>query len=476
MHPVLVWFREDLRLTDNPAFYAALKTGQPVLCFYIFETSSAIERLGSASKWWLHGSLENLSQQLKRLNITLALFSGEAEQLVPHIVEMLNAKGLFWNRRYGKAETELDTKIKTACHATQVESFNGRLLHEPWEVKTKTGGAFTVFSPYWKTALAKGAPDQPLPAPSEIKTVEWPDALSRSRVALKSQHLEPSHPNWAKEFDVWHRGEQGAHQQLDCFLEQSLEGYSDNRNRPDQDSTSRLSPHLRFGEISPRHIWHKGEVLLTGNDKNRNDFDKLLSEIGWRDFSYNLLFYKPDLKNTPLQKRFEHFPYRENENDLRAWQHGRTGYPIVDAGLRQLWRTGWMHNRVRMIVASFLIKHLLIDWREGEKWFWDTLVDADPASNPASWQWVAGCGADAAPYFRIFNPVLQGEKFDPDGLYVKKWLPELSALPSAFIHKPWKASILSLKDAKIVLGKTYPAPIVDHDFARKRALEALAKI
>jgi deoxyribodipyrimidine photo-lyase len=313
-----------------------------------------------------------------------------------------------------------------------------------------------------------------LPAPSKING----SALASD--SLADWRLEPARPDWAGGLrETWTPGEDGAKSRLETFLDDILSGYAQARERPDQDGTSRLSPHLRFGEISPFQLWHAARVAQDaprGRRASAADVEKFLAELGWREFSYQLLARHPNLATQNLQRRFDAFPWRTDNKALRAWQRAETGYPIVDAGMRQLWRTGWMHNRVRMVVASFLIKHLLIDWRDGEAWFWDTLVDADPANNPASWQWVAGCGADAAPFFRIFNPILQGEKFDPQGEYVKQNVPELGRLPVEFIHQPWNASPLELATAGVALGKTYAAPVVDHGVARARALAALKRV
>jgi deoxyribodipyrimidine photo-lyase len=319
---------------------------------------------------------------------------------------------------------------------------------------------------------ALGDPPKPLPAPKTLRPV--PDLASDT---IESWRPEPVHPDWAGGLrETWQPGEISALTKLHAFLENGAAGYSTDRDRPDRNGTSKLSPHLRFGEISPRQVWHAAHFAAAERPALSGDIDKLLSELGWREFCRHLLFDVPDLAMRNLQPSFDAFPWNHDEQALRAWQRGQTGYPLVDAGMRELWHTGVMHNRVRMVVASFLVKHLLIDWREGEKWFWDTLVDADPGSNPANWQWVAGCGADATPYFRVFNPVLQGEKFDPDGAYVRRWVAELAQLPTGLIHQPWSATPLELKGAGVELGKTYPEPIIEHKFGRERALKAYAKV
>jgi deoxyribodipyrimidine photo-lyase len=478
----IVWFRHDLRLADNPALAAAVASGRPVIAVFILDdTSPGLRPLGGAARWWLHGSLDQLKQAMRATGADLLLFRGDSGQILSDIVKATGAAAVFWNRRYGAAERAQDSAIKEKLKASGIEarSFNSHLLHEPWEVKTKTETPFKVFTPFWRAARERGAPAAPLPAPKAIRGAAWHDAGTAAPVALSELALKPLKPNWAAEMEtLWEPGEKGARDGLGRFLETAIHGYGENRNRPDFRSTSRLSPHLRFGEISPRQIWASTSLAFEAGASagKAHDFDKFLAEIGWREFSYHLLYQFPDLPRMNFQTRFDAFPWRKHPEHLQAWQQGRTGYPIVDAGMRELWRTGWMHNRVRMIVASFLIKHLMIDWRVGEEWFWDTLVDADPASNAASWQWVAGSGADAAPYYRIFAPVLQGEKFDPQGEYVRKYVPELSALPNDVIHKPWEASHPVLTRAGIRLGTNYPLPIVSHIEARDRALLAFKSL
>jgi deoxyribodipyrimidine photo-lyase len=471
--PALVWFREDLRVSDNPALWAAVETGLPVLCFHVFES---VDRRGSASRWWLHGALEALAEALQSRGIRLELFRGAALDLVPLITRETGASALFWNRRYGP-EREIDAALKSRLRADNltVKSFSSRLLFEPGEVTTKSGELYKVFTPYRNATLAKGPPPPPLRPPGEIRPGRWPEGLEAKAVALESLALEPRKPDWAKEMRAfWERGEAGAQKRLAAFLEKDLAGYAETRNRPDLETTSRLSPHLHFGEISPRQILYAARHALDSGDfgVKQADFDVLRSEIGWRDFSHQLLCSHENIALTNIQRNFDEFPWREDSAGVEAWKRGMTGYPLVDAGMRQLWSVGFMHNRVRMVAASFLIKHLLVDWRIGERWFWDTLVDADPANNAASWQWVAGSGADAAPYYRIFNPVAQGERFDPHGDYVRRWVPELARLPRNAIHRPWEASPAVLDSAGVRLGGDYPLPIVAHDAGRKRALAA----
>lgn len=449
MKPVIVWLRQDLRLADNPALRAAAATGAPVLCLYILddETPGAWAP-GAASRWWLHHALAALD---KALNGKLVLRKGPAGRVLKKLVKESDASGLFWNRCYEPFAVARDKAIKADLIADgiAVESFHGSVLHEPWVLKTGAGTPFRVFTPFWKAMRAMDV-GRPLPAPRGLKlhTVDGD--------ALDDWKLLPRKPDWAKDFDGT-PGEKGAHTALYDFLD-VIGDYTTARDRPDREGTSRLSAHLHWGEISPRLIWHT--VMARESSHGGESF---LRELGWRDFCIQLLFHHPHLPEKPLDTRFAKFPWRKSKADFAAWTRGQTGIPIVDAGMRQLWQTGFMHNRVRMIVASLLIKHLGIHWREGQAWFWDTLVDADLANNSANWQWVAGSGADAAPFFRIFNPVLQGKRFDPDGAYVRRFVPELRNVPTRFIHMPWQAP---------QPPKDYPAPIVDLAAGRARALAA----
>lgn len=478
----IMWFRNDLRVADNPALAAAAASGHPLICLYIHdEETPGLRRLGGAARWWLHGSLAALASSLEKRGASLTIVRGAAEAIFAALLESRALRSAFWNRRYDTAGVATDARIKARLKDNDVscQSFNGSLLHEPWETATAAGTPMRVFGPFWRAAQAKGDPAAPTPAPRKLKGATWRNVKNVAAVSLSSLQLQPSKPNWAKAFPTrWTPGEDGARERIADFIDEALHGYAAARDRPDKDGSSRLSPHLRFGEISPRQIWHSivQKRLSQTDAAPASDAAKFLTELGWREFSYHLLFHNPELATKNFQPRFDRFPWRASEEHLNAWRKGLTGYPIVDAGMRQLWSIGWMHNRVRMIAASFLIKHLLIDWRDGEQWFWDTLVDADPANNPASWQWVAGTGADAAPYFRVFNPTLQGEKFDPGGVYVREWVPELSALPNDLIHRPWAATAEELRAADIALGETYPKPIVDHAAARARALSALSSI
>ena len=480
--PAIVWFRDDLRLHDNPALTQAVASGQPLILLFIQdEASPGLRRHGGASRWWLHGSLLALSQSISERGSVLHLVSGKADDILFSLVQATEATAVYWNRRYGEAERTLDAAIKEKLIASgvTVTSFKANLLNEPWEITSKAGTPMKVFTPYWRNARERGDPAPPLPAPERLFPAPWPEAIAPQPVTLDSLDLLPTKPDWAGDIrDSWKPGEAGAKHNLQNFLASSLHGYGENRNRPDKRSTSRLSPHLRFGEISPRQIFHATRhAIATGAAKaNDRDVEKFLAEVGWREFSYHLLYAFPQLASSNFQSRFDAFPWRDDPKALQAWQKGQTGYPIVDAGMRELWRTGWMHNRVRMVVGSFLVKHLLIDWRLGEHWFWDTLLDADPANNAASWQWIAGSGADAAPYYRIFAPILQGEKFDPNGDYVRRYVPELANLPNAFLHKPWEAPHPILDQAGIRLGVDYPHPVIAHSAARVRALAAFKSL
>jgi len=472
--PTIVWFRDDLRIADNAALTAAAKHDAPLVCVFVLdEESKGIRAHGGASRWWLAQSLRALDRDLRKLNQKLVLRRGAAADVIPALARETQTRHVYWNRRYDRPGIAADDAVIAKLRADGVSggTFPGNLLVEPERVQTKDDGPPRVFTPFWKRVLSMGELRNPLPTPKSLP----PAAAGIETDALEDWQLEPSKPDWAGGIrETWTVGEAAARERLADFLD-DIRGYSEDRDRPGKPATSRLSPHLRFGEINPIDIFHAARFAADKGGSSR-DIEKFLSELGWREFSYHLLHHYPDLATINLQRRFDEFPWRSDANALKAWQEGRTGYPIVDAGMRELWHTGWMHNRVRMVVASFLIKHLLIDWRLGEQWFWDTLVDADPANNTASWQWVAGSGADAAPYFRIFNPVLQGETFDPDGMYVRQWVPEIAGLPDKVIHKPWLASEATLKDAGIRLGETYPQPIVGHDMARKRALAAFEHV
>jgi deoxyribodipyrimidine photo-lyase len=470
---VIVWFRRDLRLADNPVYSEAVKRYQTVIPVYLHTPDEEGEwPAGSASRWWLHHSLSALDTQLRQHGSQLILRSGSALDQLNSLIAETGATAVFWNRRYEPESTRRDTAVKTALKERGIaaESFNASLLFEPWEVTTQAGKPYQVFTPFWKTCLAKE------PVAEVARTLPCPalPASPPSSEPLSSWKLLPEIP-WDRAFsEQWQPGELGAQAQLERFLADAIVNYSKGRDIPGTRGTSQLSPHLHFGEIGPRQIW--AAVHKAFANRPPEDAQTFLREIGWREFAYHILYHFPRTPTEPLRADFERFPWATNAAQLKAWQRGQTGYPIVDAGMRELWTTGWMHNRVRMIVGSFLTKHLRISWLEGARWFWDTLVDADLASNTLGWQWIGGCGADAAPYFRVFNPMTQGEKFDPAGDYVRRWVPELAKLPSGVIHQPWTASLDVLRRAGVELGVNYPQPIVDHAEARGRALEAFGKI
>ncbi len=475
MNPSLVWFRADLRLDDNPALQAAIDRGGPVIPVFIRSTNDdGSWPSGEASDWWLHQSLSSLSTSLQKIGGGLVLRQGPSAAVLHKLIQETGAGAVFWNRRYEPAVRETDSKVRTSLQQAGITTadFNSQLIFEPWEIATKEGRPYQVFTPYWRACLQKGLTSKPIPTP---KTIPWPEVWPDS-VPLASFQLEPTR-DWGTGLkEHWNLGCHGAAERLKEFLRLPVNQYAVDRDQPAVIGTSRLSPHLHFGEISPRTIWHAVHQTLTRSPGDSTGAETYLKEIGWREFAHHLLYHFPQTTDHPLRSEFADFPWEDNEPALRAWQRGMTGYPIVDAGMRELWKTGWMHNRVRMIVASFLVKDLRLHWRHGARWFWNTLVDADLASNTLGWQWSAGCGADAAPYFRVFNPVLQSQKFDPQGEYLARWLPELAALPPKWIHAPWTAPADVLKFAGVALGKTYPRPMVDHGEARDLALAAFQKI
>jgi deoxyribodipyrimidine photo-lyase len=459
----IFWFRQDLRIADNPGLLHAANAGE-VLAIYIFDTTDNTT-LGAASRWWLQHSLTNLNQQL---NNKLNFYVGKPQEIITQLIARHNINAVFWNRCYEPSRVQDDTTLKQALKDLQIEckSFNGSLLWEPWTVVKSDGSPYKVFTPFYKNGcLASIPPRSPLPKPSHLTLIK---DLHNSQT-LETFNLL-SGRQWYKKLEpLWQIGEQAANLKLKNFLSTGINNYKEGRNYPAQDNTSKLSPHIHFGEISPHQIWHASNSAATG--ASSADVSNFLTEIGWREFSYHLLYRFPQLPHKNYQAKFDNFQWQHNPKLLQAWQTGQTGYPIVDAGMRELWQTGYMHNRVRMIVASFLVKNLLIHWHHGSKWFWDCLVDADLANNSSSWQWVAGCGVDAAPYFRIFNPITQGEKFDASGEYTRKYIPELKALPNKYLFKPWEAPANMLQDCKIILGTTYPLPIVNLAQSRKQALE-----
>ncbi len=469
----VVWFLQDLRLGDNPALDHAVAEYDAVIPLYLWTPDEHGEwPPGGAAKWWLHHSLASLDGDLRQKGSRLVLRKGAAAlPLLRAVARETGARAVFWNARYEPALRERDREVVRELRGDglTVQVFRSRILHDPRRIQTSDGNPYRVFTPFWKKlqdAMDVGATlDRPRMGESKAPA-RWPASES-----LGALGLDPKH-QWADGLaEAWTPGEAGAQRRLDTFIERALLDYDEGRNRPDRDGSSRLSPYLQHGELSPRQVWNAVAGWVS-NRTMKDAADAYLREIAWREFGYHLLFHFPHTTTEPLNEKFERFPWDASERDMKAWCKGRTGYPVVDAGMRQLWRTGWMHNRTRMIVASFLTKDLLIPWQDGARWFWDTLVDADLANNTLGWQWTAGSGADAQPYFRIFNPVSQGNRYDPDGAYVRAWVPELAELPSASIHEPWKAKNSVLEDAGVVLGDTYPSRIVDHREARDRALEA----
>lgn len=467
---IIVWFRQDLRLSDNPALHYAVKTGASIIPIYILDDENADKgKLGGATRWWLHHSLNKLNESLSG---NLQFYNGKADDILPSILKETDAQAVYWNRCYEPWRIARDKQIKADLEERNinVESFQASLLWEPWTVLKDDKTPYKVFSPYYKRGclIRSEQPRAPYPKPKAINF-----SNTTSATTLDDLSLLPTDVRWDKKMEAhWVIGEEGAQQRLHDFLDEGLLNYKDGRNEPSKPNVSRLSPHLRHGEISPHQAWHAVQERGTIEGWER-DRDHFLSELGWREFSYYLLYHFPTITWENLQTRFDNFPWiTEDSEDLDRWRHGQTGYPIVDAGMRELWQTGSMHNRLRMIVGSFLVKNMLTHWHKGEEWFWDTLVDADLASNNASWQWIAGCGADAAPYFRIFNPILQSKKFDGAGEYIRKYCPELAKLPDKHLHEPWDAPDNVLEYAGVKLGETYPERMMAHSDARDRALAA----
>ena len=463
------WFRQDLRLSDNPALDSAAQYETLIPIYILDEVNSGEFKMGAASKWWLHQSLTKLNESLDE---KLLVYQGNPHEILNKLIEEHEVSYVTWNRCYEPWRIDRDKEIKRNFEDKNVtvESFSASLLWEPWTISKDDGTPYRVFTPFYKKGCLNSEEPRLPSGKVDLSNLYSEDLSSGSITEL---NLLPT-IKWYKSFEEeWNPGEIGAEQNLNSFLDSGLLNYKEGRNFPSQEFVSRLSPHLHFGEISPNEVWYRAKTKegISGIEKSLAHFH---SELGWREFSYYLLYHFPDLPNKNFQEKFDIFPWQENEEFLARWQKGNTGYPIVDAGMRELWQTGYMHNRLRMIVGSFLVKNLLIDWRFGERWFWDCLVDADLASNSASWQWVAGSGADAAPYFRIFNPITQGLKFDPEGEYTKKYVPELRDLPNKYLFSPWEVPENILADAGIELGKNYPKPMVDLKLSRETALEAFA--
>ncbi len=472
--PTIVWLRRDLRLHDNPALHWATTQPNPVLVVYIHNVTPDWPA-GGASKWWLHHSLAGFTGSLKAVGAKLLLLNGSPADLIQSLAKKTRASAVVWNRRYEPAAIATDAAIKATLKEKGIaaHSFTGNVCFEPWAVVKSDNTPYRVFSAWWRAAQATKAVAE-VAAVKHINdwTGKRPAATKLSALALLPKL------NWADDFNQhWTPGEQSARQTLQRALDERLADYNDARDVPSISGTSKLSAHLAFGEISPRAIvaaarahrhWKKAA--------SRENLQGFVRQIGWHDFANHLLFHFPHTPTEPLDVRFEKFPWLNEPEMLAKWQRGQTGIPLVDAGMRELWQTGWMHNRVRMVAGSLLIKNLGIHWLEGAKWFWDTLVDADLANNTMGWQWVAGSGADAAPYFRVFSPQRQGARFDPDGAYVRHWVPELANLPDKYIHSPWEAPDSVLQQANIELGTDYPEPVVDLSASRKAALERFALI
>lgn len=470
-NPVIVWLRRDLRLNDNDAFTAAVESGAPIIACFIWAPEEEGDWApGAASRVWLHHSLGALRDSLEKRGLRLIVRRGPTEAALGQLIQGSGASRVFWNRLSEPQAMLRDARIEKNLRDQGVEArhWNASLLVEPASLLNKSGKPYQVFTPFWRACLEREFEAPPrIPSGQLAAPKKWPASLAIDELELLPRH------DWQNALaSCWTVGEGAARGVLKRFAADKVAAYADERNTPSVEGTSSLSAHLHFGEIGPREVWAR---VMSAHPRSTGS-KVFLSEIGWREFAHYLLFHFPDTVDRPLKEDFAGFPWEPDEALLRRWQKGETGYPIVDAGMRQLWQTGWMHNRVRMIVASFLVKHLLQPWQRGAEWFWDTLVDADLANNTLGWQWTAGCGADAAPFFRVFNPIAQGEKFDPDGAYVKRWVPELKRLPDQFVHQPWAAPADALEEAGVKIGSTYPAPVVDHKTARARALMAYERM
>lgn len=468
--PIIVWFRQDLRLTDHPALHFACHTGRPVIPLYIFDpTAKYCPTFGRSSLWWLYHSLLALNQRLQAYGAELLLFQGCPLEVLPRVVERYKATAVCWSRCYEPQALLCEQKLLTLLAHCDCRVFNSALLFEPWQIRSgqgrrqggRPGQFYKIFTPFWRACTQSWEQIPPaLPPPERIpSSMHKPVSADGERVWYQLKEAAAKQPLEK----YWQVGEQAAHSALQSFIEIALARYSSARDFPGLSATSRLSPHLHFGEISPRYI-----VDILKKHQPQLDYEPFIRQLGWREFSYYQLYHFPQLPKEPWRPEFAHFPWSYDEELLERWKEGLTGYPLVDAGMRQLRSVGWMHNRTRMLVASFLVKDLMLPWQCGADWFWENLVDADLACNSANWQWVAGCGFDAAPFFRIFNPILQGEKFDAEGLYVKRWLPELAQVPKAFVHKPWELGLQA--------PSNYPSPIIEHKQHSQRALAAFKQL
>ena len=468
----LVWFRRDLRLDNNPALEAAIKRNGPILPIYISSIDEMCEwPIGQKSQQWLQESLAVLDEQLKDLGSKLMVCQGSPFEVFKNLINETGAGAVFFNRRYEPEARRVDALVELSLTkmGIHVETFNGSLLFEPWEIGKRDGRPYKVFSAFWRKGMSEFKPPQPVQ-----EAYIWPRSEQFMPLIQDGDiAVDFTKESASTKVKDWQPGSKGAQHQLRVLLDSVIYKYSKERDYPGQKGTSALSPHLHFGEISPRQIWYEVSRWIDATEDGKsNDAESFLRELGWREFSYYLLYHFPETIEHPFRKEFNDFPWESDEEAMERWRYGQTGYPIIDAGMRQMLETGWMHNRIRMLVASFLVKDLLISWREGARWFWENLVDADLANNTQGWQWTAGCGVGAAPYFRVFNPVTQGDKFDPNGDYVRRWLPELVSMPSNWIHRPWDAPAEVMKHSGVELGITYPLRIINHDIARKRALIA----
>jgi deoxyribodipyrimidine photo-lyase len=476
MSTTILWFRQDLRLSDNPALAEAIAEGKPVIAIYLWAPEEeGAWAPGGATRWWLHHALADVEASLREAGSRLIIRkTGKAGSLeaLRQLVRECGADAVLWNRRYEPAAIRRDAAIKKALReeGVRAESFNAGMLHEPVAIENKSGGPFKVFTPLWKHYQTL---EKPKPVRVDLAALRFPESWPEGQ-PLASLELLPK-ISWDKGIAAfWTPTRAGAESRLGNFLRSGgAEAYGTHRDFPEEDGTSRLSPYLHFGQIGPREVWWE---IAGAKAFSKKMEDGILRQLVWREFAHHLLYHFPETPVKPLREEFALFPWKDDAGTVEAWRHGRTGYPIVDAGMRQLWETGWMHNRVRMVVGSLLVKHLLQHWLEGARWFWDTLVDADLANNTLGWQWIGGCGADAAPYFRVFNPMIQGERFDSEGNYVRRYVPELAKVPARFIHKPWEAGDLELRGWGVRLGGNYPKPIIEHSAGRERALAAFASV
>jgi deoxyribodipyrimidine photo-lyase len=465
MHKAIYWFRNDLRLEDNPAWKKAIESGCLVYPVFIHSPEEDADwALGGASMWWLHHALVDLHQQLSGKGLRLIIRSGNHETVLRDLVRELGITEVYWSKRYLPEQFQADDRLHTELVKDDIEvtACNSSLLREPWDICSGSGQPYRVYTPYMRAFRGSDEPQPVSSCGNPVVPSDWPDSMEIQNLELLPRL------DWADGFrSFWNPTRAGGLERLRLFIRDGMGSYDEMRDIPAVEGTSRLSPYLHWGQLGPREVL----AAIRGFPDSAGK-ETFYREIVWREFAYHVLFHNPETAMKPLQPSFNQFSWREDAADLEAWKKGLTGYPIVDAGMRQLWQTGWMHNRVRMIVASFLVKHLLLPWQEGAKWFWDTLVDADLASNSLGWQWAGGCGADAAPYFRVFNPIIQGKKFDPEGHYVRKYVPELRELPKRYIHTPWETPASLQQSLNLNIGDHYPAPIIEHGEGRNRALDA----